>query len=70
MRDSRRIIPMLRLVQSIWTNDPDLRLGQLITIAANLSGTGHYSDVFYLEDTRLEEGLREMDREERKADNA
>jgi len=51
MRDPKRIKRILKKVERAWTQNPDLRLGQLIY---NLSGA---VDVFYFEDIDLEERL-------------
>ena len=38
MRDSQRIPAILKVLETVWANEPDLRLGQLIVTAANFSG--------------------------------
>lgn len=58
MRDPDRIEPMLTLVEQIWHQEPDLRLAQLITIAA-VRGGWKNSDVFSAEDDIVRTGLTE-----------
>ena len=49
MRDPGRIDRVLETVRSIWESDPDLRLGQLVVIAANLHGSQVVCpEVFYV----------------------
>ena len=52
MRDPKRIDRILKLLEKHWKKYPDLRLGQIIQ---NFNGEG---DVFYLEDSLLEEYLK------------
>ncbi len=54
MRDTRRILRMLLLLEKIWNKYPDMRLGQLIV---NISRT---SDPFYVEDYDLEKWMGEI----------
>lgn len=56
MRDPARIEPMLTLVRTIWTAQPDLRLGQLLLNVVEDEGTVAY----YLEDDLLEARLRQV----------
>ena len=51
VRDPNRIPQILKLIEELWSNSPDLRLGQL------LSKFGQ--DVFYLEDDNLLQLLKE-----------
>ena len=59
MRDPKRIANVVRTLQAVWLDEPDLRLCQLIVKAAE--ATGHRditkSEIFYLEDEQLLEGL-------------
>jgi hypothetical protein len=48
MRDPGRIKPILGTIERLWQQNPDWRLGQLITNAANSAGAGYYGDVFHL----------------------
>lgn len=58
MRDPARIDPVLAAIRTVWTEDPDLRLGQILVIAANLSGREVISpEIFHLEDSELMRGL-------------
>lgn len=52
MRDPARIDPLIELLRSVWHDNPDLRLGQLVGGAAGLV------DPYYTEDKDLAEGLR------------
>jgi hypothetical protein len=58
MRDPARIEAMLTLLGQVWRNSPDLRLGQLVVCAAHPKQP--CPEVFYIEDDRLAEGLREL----------
>lgn len=49
MRDLKRIVKILKQVQEIWEQFPDLRLGQLIQ---------NLGDVYHLEDDKLIEELK------------
>jgi hypothetical protein len=40
-----------------WNKYPDLRLGQLVTNAADKAVDGNVHDVFYIEDDKMEAGL-------------
>lgn len=55
MRDPNRIPAIISLLSEVWENHPDLRLGQLIHIAANY-GNGK-TDVFLIEDEQMQDGL-------------
>ena len=58
MRDPDRIDGVLETVRSLWEPDPDLRLGQLVVIAANLAGRQVICpEIFSLEDDELVAGL-------------
>lgn len=50
MRDPERIYPMCMRLAALWSEYPDLRLGQIIDLAKSRSATG---DLFYLEDDEL-----------------
>ena len=56
MRDPNRIKPTLELVEQIWEQHPDLRLGQLLVNAVRPSNP--VPEIFYAEDDKLVEGLR------------
>ena len=51
-RDPARIGPVLEALAEVWRAQPDLRLGQLITIAAG------QNDVFNIEEDKLVAGLQ------------
>lgn len=57
MKRLQKQIRILNLIYKIWKKNPDLRLGQLIN---NCSGIG---DVYYLQDDRLEERLKQIYKE-------
>jgi hypothetical protein len=70
MRDPSRIGPILWKLSEAWKADPDLRLGQLVYIAAQPA-----TDVFSVEDGALERGLdrllsRDRLRDERSTDGS
>ena len=56
MRDKNRIPKILKQLQVIWEQNPDLRLGQLITNLINTRDT----DVYYMEDIYLINALRDL----------
>jgi uncharacterized protein YihD (DUF1040 family) len=58
MRDPDRIRPILHLVEQIWEQNPDLRLGQLLINAIRPSEA--VPEVFYAEDDELVQGLRRL----------
>lgn len=64
MRDPKRIQPILKLIEELWTENPDLRLGQLLVNAIRPSQPA--PEVFYAEDDRLLDGLRDLARNSRK----
>ncbi len=55
MRDKNRIPKILNELERIWKANPDIRLGQLILIAARPKEP--CPQVFYIEDEKLLEGL-------------
>ncbi len=62
MRNPARIHPITQELRYAWRGNPDLRLGQLIVIAAGLSRCeGPAVDVFNVEDAQLEEGLKHLE---------
>lgn len=54
MRDPKRIKPLLKKIEDIWTQSPDLRLCQLI------GNCFHAGDLYYVEDSNLDEKLSTM----------
>ena len=55
MRDPNRIPRVLELLEKVWKEFPDWRLGQLIENIARELG---WNDAFYMEDDVLQEELR------------
>jgi len=58
MRDSKRIKPMLKLLEATWKKHPDLRLGQLMELCYGESGST--APLFYVEDNILQLGIVEF----------
>jgi len=53
MRDPARIERMLKLVERVWYDGPDLRLTQIIMNVLAMN-----SDPYYVEDDKLENALK------------
>ena len=64
MRDPNRIKPILAQIERIWSDNLDLRLGQLIVIATQLKEP--CIDVFYKEDQDLLDGLLQYEKKTKK----
>ena len=61
MRDPKRIAGLLKVLEETWRKEPDLRLGQIIVSAANLSGRQVVCpEIFYLEDKDMLRGIEEL----------
>lgn len=63
MRDKERIDRILKSVEFIWKNNPDLRFGQLVlNLYRELEGPleTESSRVFFCEDDKLEEMLKNV----------
>lgn len=60
MRDPARIPVMLETLKRIWETHPDLRLAQLVMIAADPDHS--FPAVFYVEDDKLLAGLRDLEK--------
>jgi uncharacterized protein YihD (DUF1040 family) len=58
MRDRSRIPEMVNLLEEIWNENPDLRLGQLIVSAAKPSEP--CPQVFYIEDDVMLVKLKDL----------
>jgi hypothetical protein len=58
MRDKARIPIMLKLIEELWTENPDFRLGQIIVAAARPKDP--CPQVFYLEDDIMKEKLEDL----------
>ena len=59
MRDAKRIKPFLRNFEKLWTEHPDLRFGQIVSIIHGFSGNKN-TDLFYIEDDKMLFGLNEF----------
>lgn len=55
MRDINRIPEILKELERVWRDNPDFRLGQLITVAARPSSP--HPITFHIEDDKILEGL-------------
>ena len=51
MRDTQRIKRFLQVLEKIWTDNPNMRFGQLIGSTVNI--TDHL-ELYYMEDAELE----------------
>jgi uncharacterized protein YihD (DUF1040 family) len=60
MRDPNRIPAVLEAVRVAWEENPDLRLGQLVSNAASRAG---HRDSFTVEDGPLVSHLRAVDQQ-------
>ena len=59
MRDPNRIPKVLKELEKIWAQTPDLRLGQLL-INATMTKAGEMADFYYMEDNDLLEKLHDL----------
>jgi len=55
MRDPERVNEIIKALERNWKRNPDLRLGQLITIAVKPNNP--CPEIFYAEDKKILEGL-------------
>jgi len=55
MRDPKRIKVILKNLELLWKEHPDLRLGQLLEICKDESGSG--ADMFCIEDDKMQLGI-------------
>lgn len=60
MRDPARIDRILDLLKGIWRENPDIRLGQLLSWSLAEINDGRQTDVFHIEDHDLEQWLRDQ----------
>lgn len=60
-RDPERIETVLEELEDYWSDNPDLRLGQILS---NISQKKGYKDSFYIEDSELIEELQKRNRTE------
>jgi hypothetical protein len=56
MRDKKRIKRIVKLLEKLWLEYPDQRLGQLLSNYCFVNGM----DIFYQEDDQSEEALRSV----------
>lgn len=61
MRDPNRILTLIEVLLAYWEENPDLRLGQIISnINDSKYGISKERDIFYLEDEEIINALREL----------
>lgn len=65
MRDPKRIPEILKLLQECWENVPDWRFGQLIENLKRYIGS---ADLFYIEDDKFVQYLKEFFQVEEEAE--
>jgi hypothetical protein len=58
MRDMARIPEMIKLIEEIWNENPDFRLGQLIVNAVRPNEP--CPQVFYVEDDVMKNKLKDL----------
>ena len=58
MRDPKRIDEILEVIRLVWTESPDLRLGQIIV--GSVAPKQPCPEVFYIEDSELVIGLETL----------
>ncbi len=61
MRDKNRIPKILNKLEQIWKENPDLRLGQIITIATRPKNA--CPEVFFIEDEDILKGIQSIGKE-------
>lgn len=66
MRDKNRIPIILKELGDIWEKNPDLRLGQIITIATRPKNA--CPEIFYIEDDKILRGILSIGNEEIQTD--
>jgi len=57
-RDPKRIPRILKEIERIWNQYPDLRFYQLMDMLGTYAGYESGSDKYYVEDTELEEFIK------------
>ena len=63
MRDPKRINTLLTTFKRIWRRDPDLRFTQLMSaFEAYMKATYQVTDLFYIEDEKLDEYFLEFEK--------
>ena len=58
MRDKERIVPMLWELGKVWSDYPDMRLGQLIANLTRDDSAGGFRDLFNIEDDEMLEIIK------------
>ena len=67
-RDPNRISGLLKVLEQVWQNYPDWRLGQLIVNATRLSRPSFKCpEVFYIEDDEMLKAIGQMANEQKNA---
>lgn len=56
MRDPNRIYEFIKVLTEAWSNNPDLRFGQIIE---NIKRYSNKSDLFYIEDEDMLQIIKE-----------
>jgi len=67
MRDKNRIPKILKHLEEIWNENPDLRLGQLIMIATRPKST--CPEVFSIEDEDILKGIKSIGKKSESSDS-
>lgn len=62
MRNPARIGYTLQCIANVWREHPDMRLGQLLCVAANYAAPPKVGVLFYMEDEPLIDGLQAFGR--------
>lgn len=61
MRDPKRIKPILKKIEQLWTNNPDFRFGQLIM---SIAKTGEINPkLFYMEEDEFLGKINELEKQ-------
>lgn len=68
MKDTKRIPIIMKAVQELWENNPDLRFGQLVNLIS-VADTGEAKALFYMEDDVLAKKLKKITVELAEYDN-
>ena len=60
MRDPERIDEIIEELRAAWKKMPDMRLGQLVSVAAWIGNNRKYGDdeTFSIEDDKMLEGIK------------
>lgn len=61
MRDPKRIKTIIKKLEKYWSENPDLRLGQIIANCVRAHDGRLNCDPFYIEDEDLVDGLKKLD---------